>query len=94
MATECSSASVPLEGPGRGEVLARFDGGRMSCDAGGLLLRSANQVSDVVGRFARCFSDYRDAERVEHPLEALIGQRVYGLAPGREDLNHHDRLRD
>ena len=59
-----------------------------------VLLRSANKVFDVIGRLAGCFSDYRDAGRVEHPLETLIGQRVYGLALGYEDLNDHDRLRD
>ena len=94
MATECKSVSVPLEGLGGREVLARFDGGRMSCDAGVVLLRSADKVFDVVGRLARCFTDYRDGDRVEHPLQALIGQRVYGLALGYEDLNDHDSLRD
>ena len=94
MTTQCNSVSVPLEELGGREVLARFDGGRMSCDTGVVLLRAANKVLDVVGRLARCFSDYRDETRVEHPLEALIGQRVYGLALGYEDLNDHDRLRD
>ena len=47
MATECKSVSVPLEGLGGREVLARFDGGRMSCDAGVVLLRSADKVFDV-----------------------------------------------
>ena len=94
MATECNSVRVPLEGLGRREVVGRFDGGRMSSDAGVVLLRSANKVFDVIGRLAGCFSDYRDAGRVEHPLETLIGQRVYGLALGYEDLNDHDRLRD
>ena len=94
MATECNSVRVPLEGLGRREVVGRFDGGRMSSDAGVVLLRSANKVFDVIGRLAGCFSDYREAGRVEHPLETLIGQRVYGLALGYEDLNDHDRLRD
>ena len=94
MQTECSSAELPFQAPGRRKVVASFDGGRMSSDAGALLLRGANELFDVTGRLAACFSDHRAEERIEHPLEALIGQRVFGLALGYEDLNDHDRLRD
>ena len=94
MTTKCNSVCVPLEGLGRRAVVGKFDGGRMSSDAGAVLLRSANTVFNVIGRLAGCFSDHREAGRVEHPVEALIGQRVYGLALGYEDLNDHDRLRD
>ena len=94
MTTKCSSVCVPLEGLGRRAVVGKFDGGRMSSDAGAVLVRSANTVFNVIGRLAGCFSDRREAGRVEHPVEALIGQRVYGLALGYEDLIDHDRLRD
>ena len=73
---------------------ARFDGGRLTSDSGVLLLREADRLFDVTGRLAACFADYRDPERVEHPLQTLIAQRVLGLAAGYEDLNDHDRLRD
>ena len=63
----------------------------MSSDAGALLLRGANELFDFTGRLAACFSDGRAEERIEHPLEALIGQRVFGLAPGCEDPNDHGR---
>ena len=94
MRTDCSSTELPFQAPGRRKVVASFDGGRMSSDAGALLLRGANEVFDVTGRLAACFSDGRAEERIEHPLEGLIGQRVLGLALGYEDLNDHDRLRD
>jgi hypothetical protein len=78
---------------GRREVVGRFDGGMISSDAGGLLLREVEKRFGILKRFAACFRDYRDPQRIEHSLETLISQRVYGIALGYEDLNDHDRLR-
>ena len=94
MHTQCNSADLTFEGLGRREVIGKFDGGPMSSDGGSVLLRASNRVLDLTARLARCFSDYRDERRTEHSVEALVGQRVYGLALGYEDLNDHDRLRD
>jgi len=74
-------------------VAARFDGGHISSDGGGLLLRQVEQRARIVGQFAECFTDHRDADRIEHTVEQLIGQRVFALALGYEDLNDHDTLR-
>jgi hypothetical protein len=78
---------------GRREVVGRFDGGRISSDAGGLLLREVEGRFGILKRLVGCFRDYRDRERIEHSLESLISQRVYGIALGYEDLNDHDSLR-
>jgi hypothetical protein len=78
---------------GRREVVGRFDGGMISSDAGGLLLREVEKRFGILKRFAACFRDYRDSQRIDHSLETLISQRVYGIALGYEDLNDHDRLR-
>jgi hypothetical protein len=78
---------------GRREVVGRFDGGMISSDAGGLLLREVEKRFGILKRFAACFRDYRDPQRIDHSLETLISQRVYGIALGYEDLNDHDRLR-
>ena len=43
--------------------------------------------------FSKCFSDYRDQEAIEHTVEELLSQRIYGIALGYEDLNDHDQLR-
>jgi hypothetical protein len=75
------------------QVLASFDGGDISSDGGALLLRQVEQVTGILRRFAACFTDHRDPEKIEHPLEHLIAQRVYALALGYEDLNDHDDLR-
>lgn len=69
------------------------NGGKISSDSGGLLLREVEQRTHILKRLARCFVDYRDAKQVEHSLESLIKQRVMGLSLGYEDLNDHDTLR-
>jgi hypothetical protein len=73
--------------------VASFDGGRISSDGGALLLRAVDQKLGILGRFAECFDDHRSPEWVEHSVEALLRQRVFGLALGYEDLNDHDDLR-
>jgi hypothetical protein len=78
---------------GRREVIGRFDGGKISSDAGGLLLREVEKRLGIVRRFSGCFRDYRDPQRIEHSVESLVGQRIYGMALGYEDLNDHDSLR-
>ena len=57
------------------------------------MLREVEKRTKVVERFAACFTDHRDAERIEHTVKELVAQRVYGLALGYEDLNDHDQLR-
>jgi len=74
-------------------VVAQFDGGAISSDGGGLLLGEVERCTGILRQFAGCFTDHRDPELIEHTLEQLIAQRVYGLALGYEDLNDHDELR-
>jgi hypothetical protein len=74
--------------------VAAFDGGWQTSDAGVLLLREVAERTGLIRRFAACFTDHRRAERVEHRVEELVGQRVLGQALGYEDLNDHDTLRD
>jgi hypothetical protein len=93
MKTECSGKQLGFHGFGRRRVVGRFDGGKLSSDGGGLLLRGVEQRCHVLKRLARCFADHRDDERIEHSVESLVKQRVMGLALGYEDLNDHDVLR-
>jgi Transposase DDE domain group 1 len=74
-------------------VLASFDGGDISSDGGALLLRKVEELTGIIRQFAACFNDHRNPELIEHLLEHLVAQRVYGLALGYEDLNDHDDLR-
>ena len=66
----------------------------MSSDTGVLLLREADRIFDVIGRFAACFTGHRDPNRVEHTLEAMLRQRIYAIGLGYEDVKGHHRLRD
>lgn len=75
------------------QVLAAFDGGEMTSDAGLLLLREASQRLHLFSRMAGCFRDQRAPAKVRHALGDLLAQRVLGLALGYEDLNDHDHLR-
>lgn len=93
MATQCNQRSLGFHSLGRRDVVARFDGGRITSDGGGLLLGEVERVTGIIHRFAACFTDHRDPTRIEHTVDELVAQRVYALALGYEDLNDHDDLR-
>src|SRR3974377_699332 len=89
------SHSTYLDFPvlGSRQVLASFDGGDISSDGGGLLLRKTEELSGIVRQFASCFTDHRHPQLTEHNLEHLVAQRVYALALGYEELNDPGELR-
>src|SRR5919106_1635899 len=93
MQTQCKPRQFEFEGIGRRSVVAAFDGGAVSSDAGALLLSKTARATGLIERFARCFKDRRDPELIEHSVKMLVGQRVLGLALGYEDLIDHDELR-
>ena len=93
MPTECNADFFGFQAAGGREVVARFDGGNLSTDAGVLLLADVDRRAGILHEFARCFTDHRDPNRTEHTLEQLLAQRIYGIALGYEDLNDHDELR-
>ena len=93
MTTQCTTDRLTFQPLGRREVVGAFDGGAITSDAGGLLLREVERRTGIIRQFAACFLDHRDPELIEHRVEELVGQRVYALALGYEDLNDHDRLR-
>jgi len=92
--TECNQDSFEFEELFSRQVVARFDGGTISSDAGGLLLRETDRRIRLLKRLRDCFHDGRNPARVEHGLEQMLAQRIYALALGYEDLNDHDQLRE
>ncbi len=93
MPTECNPdlfGFAPVEGR---QVVAAFDGGMITSNAGALLLGGVDRAIGMMARFASCFSDTRCQEYVEHEVVTLVRQRVFGIALGYEDLNDHDELR-
>ena len=91
--TECTESSFPFAPHFSRDVVARFDGGQITTEAGALLLRPVEQRTGILRQFAACFRDFRRADLVEHSVSELVRQRVYGIALGYEDLNDHDQLR-
>ncbi|HEY9219748.1 MAG TPA: IS1380 family transposase [Phenylobacterium sp.] len=93
MPTECIPdlfGFAPADGRA---VMAAFDGGRVTSDAGALLLSRTDHAIDLVRRFAACFRDARAADFVEHSVSSMVMQRVFGIALGYEDVLDHDTLR-
>jgi hypothetical protein len=93
MPTECSAKSFEFARVESRAVVAAFDGGAVTSDAGSLLLGATDRAIRLVDRIAGCFSDHRRADLVEHEVSTLVSQRIFGIALGYEDLNDHDQLR-
>jgi hypothetical protein len=93
MTTECNQQSFEFHSLNQRKVIARFDGGNITSDAGILLLREVEKRTGLIAGLAECFRDYRDQRWVEHTIEELLGQRLFGFCLGYEDLNDHDQLR-
>src|SRR3712207_1668839 len=93
MPTQCNSTGMVFGRAGGRQVVADFDGGLVSSEAGALLLGATDRAIRLVERFAGCFQDARDPAYVSHSLNSLVAQRVFGLALGYEDILDHDELR-
>lgn len=91
--TECNQKTFAFHALGGREIVGRFDGGTITSDGGGLLLRETERLTGIIRQFAQCFTDHRDPDLIEHTVEELVAQRIYALSLGYEDLNDHDDLR-
>ena len=92
MPTECSADLFGFERVEGRAVVAGFDGGKITSDAGALLLGATDRAIGLIDCFARCFTDSRSPELVEHQVATLVGQRIFGIALGYEDVLDHDDL--
>jgi hypothetical protein len=93
MQAECNAEQYEFSGIERRRVEAAFDGGRVTSDAGALLLKQVDEALRLTERVASCFWDLRQPALIEHTVKTLVGQRIFGIALGYEDLNDHDELR-
>jgi len=93
LTTQCTQESFGFHALYQRQVRGSFDGGTITSDGGGLLLREVEKRTQIIEQFAACFADHRQGERIEHTVRELAAQRVYALALGYEDLNDHDELR-
>jgi hypothetical protein len=93
MPTECIPELFEFPRVEHRAVVADFNGGRITSDAGALLLGQTNRALNLTHRLAGCFTDARSPTLVEHAVETLLLQRITGIALGYEDLCDHDTLR-
>lgn len=93
MTAECNQFGFGFHPLNRREMRVQFDGGAITSDGGGLLLREVEKRTRILRQFA-CFTDYRNPDLIGHTVEELVAQRAYGLALGYEDLNDHEELRN
>jgi hypothetical protein len=93
MRTDCSQDSFDFGTVEGHRVVGAFDGGQITSHAGGLLLGASNRAIRLIERLARCFKDGRDPDALLHTVPALVGQRIFAIALGYEDINDHDHLR-
>jgi hypothetical protein len=75
------------------ELLANFNGGRITSDAGIVWLAELDKKLRITARFAECFQDHRNLAYLDYTVHQLLAQRVYGIALGYEDVNDHEQLR-
>ena len=80
MTTECNQKTFDFQALGSREVTARFDGGAITSDGGGLLLREVEMPTGILRQFAACFTDHRDPDLIEHTRRGTDGPA--GLRPG------------
>ena len=93
MQTHCTSERLEFEGFDGHKVVAGFDGGAITSDAGALLLRHVDRAIGLFDRVASCFVDYRNQNLTVHSVCTLVGQRIAAIALGYEDIDDHDTLR-
>lgn len=92
--TQCNQIQFSFAAHYSRKVIAEFEDNRLTSDGGSLLLRQVDRKVGLLRRLVGCFQDKRDPERIEHRLQEMLAQRIYGLALGYEDLNDHEQLRE
>jgi hypothetical protein len=90
---ECNQLGFELPGFSGRKIEGNFGGGNLSSDGGLVLLRQVDRFMGLTKELARRLPDRRDPDKIEHSLESMLRQRIYGLALGYEDLNDQDSLR-
>lgn len=91
--TQCIPDQLNLGNLKGRKVIANFEGGRITSDAGIVLMAELDKKLKITARFADCFKDHRHLSYVNYSVHELLAQRVYGIVLGYEDVNDHEKLR-
>jgi len=84
--TDCNRDPLAFSRLGPQAVVADFQGGQLTSDAGALLLRELGQRLGLFDALDRVIPDRRFAPLVVHPQRTLLAQRIIAIALGYEDL--------
>ena len=91
--TDCNRQPLSFSSLGPKSVVADFLGGRLTSDAGALLLREMGRKIGLFEAIAAVIPDPRNPVFVIHDQQSMIAQRIVAIALGYEDLNDHQTLR-
>jgi hypothetical protein len=91
--TECNPNQLNFGTLNGRKIIANFEGGRITSDAGIVLIAELDKKLEITAKFAKCFQDYRHKSYIDYSVHQLLAQRVYGIILGYEDVNNHDLLR-
>src|SRR3954467_2512227 len=91
--TDCTPATLAFSSLGPKHVVADFQGGRLTTDAGALLLRQIERHTGLFDALDAALPDPRLPEMIRHDQKSLLAQRIIAIALGYEDLNDHLTLR-
>lgn len=92
--TECNTKSIQFSRVKWRQVTADFNGGRLTTDAGILLLREVDRQIGLIDAINDCLPDPRDPRYITHEQREMLAQRIFSIALGYEDLNDQQTLRD
>lgn len=92
--SESTTQSVLFPDLGSKPVVAAFDQSHSSSDGGGLLLKAIDERLGLSARLADCLRDDRDASRVQHGIDEILRQRLFGITLGHPDCNDARGLAD
>ena len=90
--TECIGPSLSFSRVGRREVTADFLGGRLSSDAGILLLKEVDRRIGLLDAINEAIPDPRDLLMTVHDQRTMLAQRIFSIALGYEDLNDQQTM--
>ena len=92
MANNTTRQSVLFPDLFKKPVVVRFDQPHASSDGGAILLKACDERLGLTERLAQCIVDSRQAGKVEHSIQDLVRQRLFGIACGYPDCNDAARL--
>lgn len=91
--TECACDSILFLRVDRREVVADFLSGRLTSDAGIVLLREVDQRIGLLNTVNEAFPDPRDPLMTVNDQRKMLAKRIFSIASGYEDLNDQQTLR-